>query len=131
MITVREIVENVMGHVAAGRVDDAADLFATEVDFRIAHAEGIPWIPPVRTRDDLREFFALLGSQLSTQEFDIEKTLSDEQDVLLIGHMRDTIRASGRSFRTPFVIRMTVENGLVVRYHVFEDSHAVAAAYFG
>lgn len=52
----------------------------------------------------------------------------DGTEAMPAGRLGGTVRATGKSFRSPFAMRLTVEEGLITRYRVYEDSLAIAAA---
>jgi ketosteroid isomerase-like protein len=39
------------------------------------------------------------------------------------------VRATGRTFTNDFALHITVTDGLITAYHMYEDSHAISAAF--
>lgn len=109
----------------------AAALFADAVDFSVTHAPGIPWIPEVRSGPDMAVFFALLAEHVEIEELDVHTTVAQGDDVVFVGRLRNTVKSSGRPFTTNFALHATVKDQRITRYHLYEDSFAVAQAYFG
>lgn len=125
----RELVQHLLSRLEAGDLDGVADCFdPSRVDFRIPHADGVPWIPEAKDRAGVREFFAAMSDQLISESFEVESLLVQGGDAALRGQLRSTVRATGRTIDSPFVIWITVSNGRIVRYHLYEDSFAVARA---
>ena len=60
---------------------------------------------------------------------EIERILVDGRDAVVLGEIRQTARSTGRAYRARFALHLTVEDGLVTRHHVYEDSLAVAQAF--
>ncbi|MFI9024625.1 nuclear transport factor 2 family protein [Streptomyces sp. NPDC053560] len=60
---------------------------------------------------------------------EIERILVDGPDAVVTGEIRRTARATHRSYRARFALHLTVENGLITRHPVYEDSLAVARAF--
>lgn len=52
----------------------------------------------------------------------------DGAEAVVTGELGGRVAATGKTFRSPFALRLTVEDGLITRHHVYEDSLAVAAA---
>ncbi|WP_406637018.1 nuclear transport factor 2 family protein [Amycolatopsis sp. WGS_07] len=50
---------------------------------------------------------------------------------MLLGTSTQTVKLTGKRFATSFAVRLTVGGGLITRYHVYEDSLAVAEAFAG
>ncbi len=61
----------------------------------------------------------------------IERVLVDGADAVVTGELRLTARPTGRTYRARFALRLTVENGLVTRHHMYEDSLAAEQAFEG
>ncbi|MFJ5264708.1 nuclear transport factor 2 family protein [Streptomyces sp. NPDC088387] len=116
--------------LAEGRSAEAAALFADSVSFSVPHAPGIPWIPQVDSADDMRIFFDLLRTHVQGKRFDVRQIIAEGDDVVLVGRLLSEVRKTGREIDTPFALHTTVQDGLITRYHLYEDSYAVAKAYF-
>ncbi|WP_258081266.1 nuclear transport factor 2 family protein [Nocardia nova] len=59
----------------------------------------------------------------------VERILVDGPDAVVAGEIRQTARATRRPYRARFALHLTVENGLITRHHVYEDSLTVARAF--
>lgn len=57
--------------------------------------------------------------------------LAEGEDVVLIGRMVSEVKKTGREIDTAFALHTTVRDGRITRYHLYEDSYAVAKAYLG
>ncbi len=122
------LAERLFDHLAAGELDSAVALFAPTVDFAIPSAPDIPWIPRVRSAEDMGEFFTLLRTELDSKRFEVTKILADGEDAVVLGHLVSTVRSTGRDIVTEFAIQLGVQDGLINRYRMYEDSWAVANA---
>ncbi|MEU9521657.1 nuclear transport factor 2 family protein [Streptomyces sp. NPDC048224] len=117
--------------LAEGRSGEAAALFADSVSFSIPHPPGIPWVPEVHSPAGMRTFFELLQTHVRTKEFELRQIIAEGDDVVLLGRMVSEVKKTGRDIDTAFALHITVRDGRITRYHLYEDSHAVARAYFG
>jgi len=125
-----QTVQRLFPLLAEGKSAEAATLFADSVSFSIAHPPGIPWVPEVDSADGMRTFFELLQTHVRPKEFDLRQVIAEGADVVLLGHMVSEVRKTGRDIDTAFALHVTVRDGLITRYHLYEDTHAVAEAYF-
>jgi uncharacterized protein len=125
-----ETVQRLFPLLAEGKSADAAALFADSVSFSIPHAPGIPWIPEVTSAEGMRTFFDLLGTHVSFKELEIHQVITEGEDVVLVGRLVSQVKKTGRDIDTLFALHTTVRGGRITRYHLYEDSHAVAKAYF-
>ena len=116
--------------LAEGKSAEAEALFADSVSFSIPHPPGIPWVPEVDSAEGMRTFFELLQTHVQGKELDLHQIITDGDDVVLVGRMVSEVRKTGRDIDTAFALHTTVQNGRITRYHLYEDTHAVARAYF-
>ncbi|MFD8378262.1 nuclear transport factor 2 family protein [Streptomyces sp. NPDC059679] len=73
----------------------------------------------------------LLQTHVQAKEFDLLKVIAEGDDLVLIGRMVSEFKKTGRDIDTEFALHTTVREGRITRYHLYEDSYAVAKAYFG
>ena len=128
--TPAQTVQRLFPLLAEGKSAEAAALFADSVSFSIPHPPGIPWVPEVDSPEGMRTFFELLQTHVQAKEFDLRQIIADGEDVVLIGRMVSEVKKTGRDIDTAFALHTTVRDGRITRYHLYEDSYAVAKAYF-
>ncbi|MFE6826147.1 nuclear transport factor 2 family protein [Streptomyces sp. NPDC057690] len=125
-----QTVQRLFPLLAEGKSAEAAALFADSVSFSIPHPPGIPWVPRVDSADGMRTFFELLHTHVRAKEFDLRQIIAEGDDVVLIGRLVSEVKKTGRDIGTAFALHTTVQHGRITRYHLYEDTHAVAKAYF-
>lgn len=83
------------------------------------------------SRADAAEHYRQLGEHHLPEQAAtaIERILVDGADAVVLGEIRQTARPTGRAYRSRFALHLTVEDGLVTRNHVYEDSLSVAQAF--
>ncbi|MZD10500.1 nuclear transport factor 2 family protein [Streptomyces sp. SID5785] len=126
--TPEETVRRLFPLLAEGRTAEAAALFADALSFSIPHPPGIPWVPEVDSADGMRTFFELLGRHVEAKEMELRQVVAAGDDVVLFGRMRSEVRRTGREIDTAFALHTTVRDGRITRYHLYEDTYAVAQA---
>ncbi|MEU7852546.1 nuclear transport factor 2 family protein [Nonomuraea sp. NPDC049141] len=130
----RDIVEALLGRIAEGDVDRVAELFAEPIDWRLDWpAEGhpaVPWIRPRSSRADVADHFRSLAAHHVPElnGTSVARILVDEADAVVLGEIVQTVKANGAAYSSPFALHLTVEDGLITRYHIYEDSLTVARA---
>ncbi|MGP4045828.1 nuclear transport factor 2 family protein [Streptomyces sp. 2A115] len=135
--TTRGVVEELLHRIGQGDPERIAELYAEEADWKLSWPQDehgrvdTPWIRPRSTRADAADHYLLLAEhhdpgQAATE---IERILVDGAEAVVLGEIRQTAKATGRPYRARCALHLTVENGLVVRHHVYEDSLAVAQAF--
>lgn len=133
----RAVVTEFITRVAEGDPDRIAELFTDTVDWQLDWPESghpaVPWIRPRSTRADVADHFRAL------REFHLPSTgggsppriLVDGQDAVVLLVIHQTVKATGRAYRARCAVHLTVEDGVITRYHVYEDSLTVALALTG
>lgn len=135
--TTLAVTEELLRRIGAGDPDRIAELYADQGDWKLNWPQdehgrpATPWIRPRSSRADAAAHYRELEAhhlpdQAATE---IERILVDGADAVVLGEIRQTARATGRPYRARFALHLTVEDGLIVRHHVYEDSLAVARAF--
>ncbi|WP_121717686.1 nuclear transport factor 2 family protein [Streptomyces sp. E5N91] len=133
----RSVVEDLLRRIGTGDPEHIAALYADHGDWRLDWPEAehgrpaTPWIRHRSTRADAAAHYRELAEHHLPQQADteVERILVDGNDAVVLGEIRQTARSTGRAYRARFALHLTVENGLVTRHHVYEDSLAVAQAF--
>lgn len=135
--TTRDVVQELLRRIGEGDSERIAELYAERVDWKLDWPEAehgraaTPWIRHRSTRADAAAHFRELAAhhvpgQAGTE---IERILVDGDDAVILGEIRQTAGSTGRAYSARFALHLTVEDGLVTRHHVYEDSLAVAQAF--
>jgi uncharacterized protein len=124
----QDIIEAFFTRFGAGDAEAVLDLFADEVDFNVAGAYFVPWTGPRTDKAGVAEFLAAAAA-VEPQEFAVERILADGGTGVALGRFTHRVLATGKTFSSRFALHVTVEGGLITRYHMFEDSYAIAEAF--
>lgn len=129
-------VVELLTRIGAGDPDRIAELYADHVEWLINWPEGdyadtVPWIRERHDRAGVREHYRLLAEHHLPEgrAADIASIMVDGEDAVVVGTLRNTARATGRSYQAAFALHLTVRDGRITRHHVYEDSLAVADAF--
>ncbi|GIG89002.1 nuclear transport factor 2 family protein [Plantactinospora endophytica] len=131
----RVTVEELLRRIGAGDPERAAALYAETVDWQVNWPEpthpAVPWIRPRSSRADVLDHHRTLAANSVPGQGSaaIDRILVDGPHAVVTGETAQTVRATGKRFSTRFALHLTVEDGLIVRHHVYEDSLAVALAF--
>ncbi|GAA3536531.1 nuclear transport factor 2 family protein [Nonomuraea rosea] len=133
----RDIVQELLRRMGEGDYDRIAELFADQIDWQLDWpAEGhpaAPWIRARTGRKDVGEHFRLLDEHHVPElnGTSVTRVLVDGADAVVFGTIAQTARATGVAYTSAFALHLTVEDGLITRYHIYEDSLSVALAVAG
>lgn len=133
----RAVVEELLRRIGDGDPERIAELYADGADWKLDWPEAehgrpaTPWIRHRSTRADAADHYRRIGEFHVPEEVatTVERVLVDGGDAVVLGEIRQTARPTGRPYRARFALHLTVEDGLVTRHHVYEDSLAVAQAF--
>lgn len=132
----RRVADELLRRLGAGDNDGVAALFADDIDWRLSWPERelggpIPWIRPRRTPQDVLEHFRSLAEHNAPHDggTTIERIMVDGHDAAILGTIRNVMLRTGVPYQAHFALHLTVEGGLIRRYHIYEDSLAVAKAW--
>jgi ketosteroid isomerase-like protein len=133
----RAVTEDLLRRIGEGDPERIAELYAEHADWKFDWAEAehgraaTPWIRHRSTRADAAAHYREIAEHHlpGGAATEIERVLVDGNDAVVLGEIRQTARATGRPYRARFALHLTVEDGLITRHHVYEDSLAVARAF--
>ncbi|HLU54912.1 MAG TPA: nuclear transport factor 2 family protein [Pseudonocardia sp.] len=131
-----ETVHEFLHRIAEGDPERIGQLFAERVDWKLDwpdgdHTRAVPWIRHRSTRAEAADHFRELAAHHVPGESDahVHAVLVDGADAVVLGEVAHTAKPTGRRYAAAFALHLTVADGLITRYHVYEDSLAVARAF--
>ncbi|GAA1682584.1 nuclear transport factor 2 family protein [Nonomuraea maheshkhaliensis] len=136
-MTTRDTVQELLRRIGEGDAERVAGLFAERCDWKFSWpAEGhpsVPWIRPRSSRDDAAEHFRTLAAHHVPElnATSVARVLVDGDDAVVLGDIVQTAEGTGETYTSPFALHLTVEDGHITRYHIYEDSLTVAMAHSG
>lgn len=128
--TPKEVTEAFFHRIATAKdVHEIAELVSENVDWWVAgNTLVVPWIGRKQGRKGVAEFYAQIRAQLSSEYFEIKDILFKDKHVVAIGELASRVKKTDKLIETEFVLDMYIEEGLITRFRMFEDSHAVSEA---
>lgn len=124
----RGVIDAYLARLSARDLEGAVQLCAESVVWDAQSSPDVPWSGVRTGRAGVMEFFTTLHKHLKPEEFTVTHIVVEGEHGVIIGHLRDTVKATGKSLVTPFSAHATVIDGQIVRYHLFEDTHALHLA---
>ncbi|WP_407066918.1 nuclear transport factor 2 family protein [Hohaiivirga grylli] len=114
---------------SATSVDEIAELVSEDVDWFVAgDISVVPWIGRKIGKSAVAEFYAQLRTEITSEQFELKDILALGSRVVAIGELASRVNKTGKLIETEFVFDFIVEDGLIKRFRLFEDSFAVAQA---
>ncbi|MGI5171212.1 nuclear transport factor 2 family protein [Spirillospora sp. CA-253888] len=133
----RAVVEELLRRIGEGDPERVAELYAEHGNWKLSWPEDehgradTPWIRHRSSRADAAAHYRELAEHHVPEQVatEVERVLVDGDEAVVLGEIRQTARPTGRAYRARFAMHLTVEHGLIVRHHIYEDSLAVAQAF--
>lgn len=132
--TTASVVSEFFERLATAEPDDIASLFANSVDWEVNWPRRdhtyVPWIKSRSSRSDVAEHFAQIRdhNEPAGEPGSLE-VLVDGSEAVAFVRLRNRAVTTGRTYDAMCAVRFTVLDDRIVRYHVYEDSLAVAEAF--
>ena len=127
-MTTEKTIQAFFEKFGAGDRDGMLELLAENVDLDVPGAPTVPWTGR-RDRAAAPGFVRSATEDVRTRRFDVEKIVIDDRDGIVLGEFTHEVLSTGKLFDSRFALRITVTDGLITRYHMFENSYAAALAF--
>jgi ketosteroid isomerase-like protein len=130
----RATAEDFLGRLSEGDPNRIAELFAEHVDWQLNWPDSghpaVPWIRPRSTRADVADHFREIAAFHVPEKSagTVSGVLVDGTDAIVLGDIRQTVEATGKPYTALCALHLTVVDGLITRYAVYEDSLTVTEA---
>lgn len=131
----RAVVNEFLRRSADGDPEAIAEMYAERIDWRVnwpvVDHPGVPWIRHRSTRADVVDHYRTFAETTIPNKgaITLDRILVDGASAVLIGTSTQVVRSTWRTFVMAFALHLTVEDGLITRHHMYEDSLAVAEAF--
>ena len=104
---------------------------AEDIDFYIAESPHMPWTGKKKGKQEVIKALEQLIAAHHTDEddFEMDHTFIDGTEAAVFGKAGRTVKATGKKFKEPFVMRFTIINGLITKLLMLEDSHRIEKAF--
>jgi ketosteroid isomerase-like protein len=124
-----QVVQAMYAAFKRGDVPAVLDRLAEDIEWRIAGPSELPYAGLHRGRDEVAKFFETFGQASEFEVFEPQEYFSRGDKVVVLGHERQRVKATGRVVETEWAMVFTLSGGKIARFHNFVDTHAVAAAH--
>jgi uncharacterized protein len=128
----RTVVENLLDRLQAADAHGVSQLFAEDIDWYVPGHPSLPWTGRRKRREQVAEYLETMWPHFVPGESRIalDKIVVDDGDAVVFSNFQHTVKANGRTFSTPTAMRLVVTDGEVTKLELFEDTLAVANAFF-
>jgi ketosteroid isomerase-like protein len=131
MVSNTAIVGEMFDAFKRGDIDTVMDHMHPDITWVVTGAAPITYGGTYKGKAHTATFFTALAKAVTFQEFEVERIMdAGNHTVVSIGHFNGTVIATGKQFRSDWVMVDELdENGLVTHFHDYTDSQNVANAF--
>lgn len=105
------------------------DLMSEDIEWDIPGDENIaPWVGKRQGKEALRKFFDVQKQYFIPLNVEINQIMIDQEHGVLIGYIAIKINATAKTFNSPFMAHLIVENDKISKFLFLEDSQALVEA---
>ncbi|GAA3007982.1 nuclear transport factor 2 family protein [Kitasatospora albolonga] len=126
-----ETVQEFFNRFGAGDRTGMLELFAETTDFEVPGAPTVPWTGQRSTHGQIAEFIRSATEDVATKAFNVDHILVDGQHAVVLGDFAHEVLSTGKVFASRFALHVTVTDGLITTYRMYENSVAAAFAFAG
>ena len=112
-----------------GDIEGLLQLFADDIEWIGSPAEFVPFSGDYHGKQEVAQFFIDLDKAQETERFEPLEAIAENDKVVVTGHGKWIVRATGQSYESPWVHVFTVRDGKVVRFQQYNDTAAGRAAF--
>lgn len=129
--TSRSVAEKFVERLGRQDADGIQELFAAEIDWHVPGSDALPWTGRRTRQEEVAPYFTTMWPHFAHDgsKVVLERIIVDGGDVMLLADFTHTVAANGKEFSTPAAVHLVVEDGRIVRMHLYEDTLTIAEAF--
>ncbi|MRX40232.1 hypothetical protein GJU43_13175 [Flavobacterium sp. LC2016-23] len=117
-------------YVGAKNPDKIASMVSENVDWYIFESKYMPWTGHRSKRAEIAALFKTLFSYFvdGSEKLEVQSFLLQGNEVAVFGTIQRTVKKTGKHFKMPLAIHITVENNLVSKFSLYEETLIIEKA---
>ena len=124
------IAQEFLGRMGRGEAPEkVAELFSETLEWEIAGDVGaLPWLGRKHGRQAIVDFVRDAAQLIERIRFEVHDILANDAKAVILGELASRLKSNGAEAETAFAIVLTISNGKIEHYRMFEDSFAISLA---
>lgn len=129
-IKTKQRVEKFFEYVGAKDPDKIASMVSEKVDWYIFESKYMPWTGHRSKREEVAALFKILFSYFidGSEKLVAHSFLVRGNQVAVFGTVERTVKKTGKHFKMPLAIHLTVENNLISKFYLYEETLIIEKA---
>ena len=116
---------------SSGDFDALLGMFAEDAQWRVDGDADVPWVGDHRGPEAIGRFLQTFGENITIEQAEnLSQTIAGE-NAFQVNRMVLTVKKTGQTIESNSVIHFEVQDGLITKHNVYEDTYAVSQAWQG
>jgi uncharacterized protein len=122
-------IQDIQEALLRGDVTTLLNLCTDDLEILPAASAKVPWAHPWRGRKEVEQYFKTVAEALDFQEYEFDEFIVSRDSIVVLGHERCLVRATGRVVEAKWVQIFDFRDGLVCRHREYTDTAAWDAGF--
>lgn len=118
-------------YIGAKNAEKIASMVSENVDWYIFESKYMPWTGHRSKREEVAALFKTLFSYFidGSEKLEAQSFLLRGNEVAVFGTIERTVKKTGKHFKMPLAIHITVENNLISKFSLYEETLILEKAF--
>ena len=118
-------------YIGAKNPEKIASMVSENVDWYIFESKYMPWTGHRSKREEVATLFKTLFSYFidGSEKLEAQSFLLRGNEVAVFGTIERTVKKTGKHFKMPLAIHITVENNLISKFSLYEETLIIEKAF--
>lgn len=118
-------------YIGAKNPEKIASMVSENVDWYIFESKYMPWTGHRSKREEVAALFKTLFSYFidGSEKLEAQSFLLRGNEVAVFGTIERTVKKTGKHFKMPLAIHITVENNLISKFSLYEETLILEKAF--
>jgi ketosteroid isomerase-like protein len=127
----KQTVEKFFEYVGSKSPEKIASVVSEKVDWYIFESKYMPWTGHRSKREEISELFKTLFTYFveGSDKFESQSFLLRGNQVAVFGMVERTVKKTGKHFKMPFAMHITIENNLITQFSMYEETLIIEKAF--
>ncbi|MEH6472246.1 MAG: nuclear transport factor 2 family protein [Halopseudomonas sp.] len=123
-----ELIQQFYGAIGAGNIETILSYVSDEIEIINPLPEQVPFGGTYQGKDGLLNYLGQLAQSIE-MGLEIDNLVANDNTVVVVGVENSSTKATGRSYRMPYVHVLTIVDGKISRFDEYNQYHELAAAF--
>lgn len=122
--------EKFFGYIETKNPEKIASMVSENVDWYIFESNYMPWTGHRHKREEIAALFKTLFSYFidGSEKLEAKSFMIQGNEVAVFGTIERTVKKTGKHFKMPLAIHLTVENNLISKLSLYEETLIIEKA---